>query len=200
MNSFLLNFNNYFLINPIDTMKKISLLITTAILMGMSIQLSSCSKDDDDDEVQDFTVTQADLDATISVFETDVTGAQYGTSSIAHNGNPDMTADDTFRDIYTNLASNTDGIEIGTIIAKHTFAKNDDGTKGDLLATFAMVKRKANYFADGGDWEYMMIPNDGTSDYESNPNGLIASAAARGELTSCGGCHAAGGDDFLFIK
>lgn len=181
-------------------MKKVSLLLTTAIIMAMGIQLSSCSKDDDDDEVQDFTITQTDLDATTNAFELNVTGATFGTSSIAHNGNPDMTADDTFRDIYTNLTNKSDNVEIGTIISKHTFAKNDDGSKGDLLVTFAMVKRKADYFADGGDWEYIMIPNDGSSDYEANPNGLLAGAGGRGQLANCAGCHAAGGDDFLFIK
>lgn len=182
-------------------MKKVSLLLTTAIVMAMAVNLSSCSKDDDDDEVQDYTLTQADLNATNNAFELDVTGSPFGSSSIAHNGNPDMTADDTFRDIYTNLASNSDSPEIGTIISKHTFSKDADGNKADLLVTFAMIKRKSGYYADGGDWEYMVMPNDGSNDYATNPNGAIATLDEnRGQLSNCAGCHAAGGDDFLFIK
>jgi mono/diheme cytochrome c family protein len=145
---------------------------------------------------------QADIDNSVTVFEKNITGDKYGDASIAHNGMP-LTSDDTFRDVYSNWASNTQTIEPGSIIIKHTYLKKEDGTKGDLAVTFAMVKREAGFWPEGGDWEYIMMPNDGSNDYSAHPNGTLPpeGAASRGMLANCQGCHAAApGNNFLFVR
>jgi hypothetical protein len=48
-----------------------------------------------------------------------------------------------------------------------------DGSKGMLQVTFAMIKREEGYYPLGGDFEYVMMPNDGSNDYEVNPNGML---------------------------
>ncbi|MBL6964079.1 MAG: hypothetical protein ISR55_09650 [Bacteroidetes bacterium] len=179
-------------------MKKISTYIIVFSGFVFSLFFISCEKDDPDAV---FIATQADLDAAVNTFELNVTGKPYGDATISHNGSS-LPADSTFRDIYTNLANKADAVEKGTIITKHTFGMDSSGVRTNLNVTFAMIKREAGYFADGGDWEYVMMPFDAGVNYTTFPNGVLpdTSSAMRGKLANCAACHAAAGTDYIFIK
>lgn len=182
-------------------MKKLYVLAVFAAFLFTMLNITACSDDDDDDNTP-FIATQANLNAATNVVELDINDNKYGESTIPHNGNPGS-GEDTFRDVFSSESDHSNSeLDKGTIVIKHTYAKNADGTKGDLLVTFAMIKREADYYPTGGDWEYVMMPNDGSNDYSTNVNGLLPSDiddASRGKLASCAGCHAEGGTDFLFV-
>lgn len=130
-----------------------------------------------------------------------LTGPQHG-MDFAHNGTMDP-ATTTIRDIFTNDGSvpASDAISPGFVITKHTFAADSLGAKGDLLVTFAMVKREAGFWEEANDWEYFSFPNnDPEVDFTANPNGVLANAGVSGVgHTNCWGCHnAAQGNDQLF--
>lgn len=175
-------------------------------LAFFSFAIVSCDDDDDDDNNNSnntpFIASQADLNAATNVFELNITGKPYGDATVAHNGST-LPPDSTFRDVYSNLANKTDAISKGTIITKHTFLTNPDGSKGDLAVTFAMIKREAGYYTDGGDWEYVMMPFDANVDYTTMKNGMLPDQSAttmRGQLNMCASCHASGGNDYLFVR
>lgn len=175
-------------------------ILTVLIIIGFGIFSVSCSEDSNSPSDNDYTLTQTDLNNSVNSLVSDITGDQYGAPvSIAHGGE-NLTSDQTIRDVYGNLSGLNDEIEVGTIITKKTYLK-DNSTKSDLLVTFAMVKRMEGYYETGGDWDYYMMPYDSTVDYDTNPNGLIANAAMSGKLEYCAGCHAKASDgDFVFIK
>lgn len=174
---------------------------TVAILA--SAALLSCSSDDDSESTTPqvmVEVNQSDVNAVTTVWETAITGNQYGaTVSIPHGG-MNLTSAETNRDVYASQPIAND-IEPGTIITKRTYKRNTDGSNGDLLATFAMVKREAGFWAEGGDWEYFKMPFNASTDYSAEPNGNLAGAEASGKLDGCKGCHTnAPGGNFLFVK
>jgi Cytochrome P460 len=150
-----------------------------------------------------YTLTQADLNKSSQSQDANITGAKYGVSvSVAHD-NTTSGPDETYRDIYSTIAKGG-SIAPGTIFTKRTYLKNDDGSKGPLLMTFAMAKRESGYYPNGGDWEYVMMPNDGTNDYNVNPNGMLPQVSAtdmRGQLATCASCHAsASSSDYIFSR
>ena len=182
--------------------KKLHLILVT--IVSLSLFISSCTNSDEDPPAPSYTLTQDDMNKSTESVEEDVTGRKYGEDvSIPHGGSK-LTSEDTYRDIYSNQTSkSTDAESLGTIYTKRTYVKNADGSKGDLLVTFAMAKREAGYFTDGGDWEYVMMPNDGSNDYGDNPNGLLPPTSAtdmRGQLPGCAGCHSQAGNDYLFSQ
>lgn len=174
-------------------MKKNQKLFGLPIVM-LALVFSSCSKDDD--PVQ-FIISQADLDA-VSVLIGDYTGGEG-----AHGGPDGISADSTVRVVYA-ISDLKGAVSGGTIVTKNTFHRGLDGNASDkLYVSFAMVKREAGYYPDGGDWEYSVMPNDGSTDYTAHPNGMLPAAetAMRGKLTDCASCHSgAGGGDFLFVN
>ncbi|MBT3802656.1 MAG: hypothetical protein HOG05_16025 [Bacteroidetes bacterium] len=179
-------------------MKKLSSYVIVFAGLVMSFYFVSCEKDDPN---APFVAVQDDLNMATNDFDLNVTGKPYGDATISHNGSS-MPADSTFRDIFTNLKKNADDVEKGTIITKHTYLMDNAGMKSDLQVTFAMIKRESGYFADGGDWEYVMMPFDASVDYTMNPNGLLpdTTSTMRGKLANCASCHASGGTDYIFIK
>ncbi|MCF8309352.1 MAG: cytochrome P460 family protein [Bacteroidales bacterium] len=183
-------------------MKKWKIYFLGLLLVGFA---TSCENDDNgDNNVEEpYEATQADLDGSTNPVDLGVTGTPYGEDvTVAHNGQP-ISPDSTIRDIYTGLGDVSDEIQKGTVFTKHTFMKNPDGTKGELAVTFAMIKREADYYPEGGDWEYVVMPNDGSTDYDEHPNGVLpdAESDSRGRLANCASCHAsADGNNFLFTK
>jgi hypothetical protein len=169
--------------------------------LGLMIFTSSCNNNDDPADPT-YTLTQADLNKATAGADLNVTGTKYGEDvSIPHNGQP-VPPGATYRDIYTQTTKSVSANGLGTIYTKRTYAKNADGSKGDLLVTFAMAKRETGYFTEGGDWEYVMMPNDGSTNYGTNPNGMlpIEGSEMRGQLANCASCHAKAADDFLFVN
>ncbi|MEE4260065.1 MAG: hypothetical protein V2I62_09910 [Bacteroidales bacterium] len=165
-------------------------LIFTTVLSAI-ILIAGCKKEDKDETPATYTVTQSDLNKAATAEDLGVSGTPFGQDvSIPHNGST-MSPDSTIRDIYSNL-NRAATIEMGTIFTKHTFLMNEDGSKGDLQVTFAMVKREAGYNPEGGDFEYIMMPNDGSIDYGVNPNGELPDVSQtdmRGKLAMCASCH-----------
>jgi len=165
-------------------------------LISVGLLLHSCSDDDDDGDakVEPFEFTQAGLDAATNVLELDITGG-----TMAHNGDPTMTGDDTFRDIYSNMADASMAATEGDIITKRVFMKDSLGNRtGDAVVTFAMVKHAPGYDSINGDWEWVMMPGAPTT---TNPNGLLTGErVVRGNgtaMASCAACHS-GGTDYRF--
>jgi len=173
-------------------------LFFVALMGGLILLTPSCKKED---EPTTYTLTQADLNKATNAEDLDVTGDEYGADvSIPHNGMP-ISTDSTFRDIYSNIAT-TDAIKMGTIFTKKTWMKNPDGSKGMMQVTFAMAKRESGYNPAGGDFEYVMMPNDGSNDYGMNPMGMLpdeSNTAVRGKLGTCAGCHAKV-TSFIFVR
>jgi len=165
--------------------------LALAAILGVIILFTGCNKDDKDETPTIYTLTQSDLNKASMAEDLGVSGTPYGQDvSIPHNGST-MSPDSTIRDIYSNL-NRAATIETGTIFTKHTFLMNEDGSKGDLQVTFAMVKREAGYNPEGGDFEYVMMPNDGSNDYVANPNGMLPDVGQtdmRGKLAMCASCH-----------
>lgn len=178
-------------------MKKTGLIFLMLIL-GFAFLITSCNKDDDDDDVVMVDITQAQLDAATTPIK-DFTGGNF-----AHGGPDGTTGDQTIRKVYGSTSNLSGTIAIGTIITKGTYAKKEDGTKGNLYVTFAMVKRESGYNSEAGDWEFIKMPADAAVDYTAHPNGMLpekTNASLRGKLAGCIGCHAsAAGGDYLFVN
>ena len=174
-------------------------LFFVALMGGLLLLAPSCKTEDDTDPT--YTLSQADLNKATNAEDLDVTGTEYGADvSIPHNGMP-ISPDSTYRDIYSNIAK-SDDIKMGTIFTKKTWMKNPDASKGMLQVTFAMAKREAGYNPAGGDFEYVMMPNDGSNDYDTNPNGMlpdVSNTDMRGKLGTCAGCHAKV-SSYIFVR
>ncbi len=184
-------------------MRKLNVYLLGFILF---FSIAGCENDEDEDVNVDepFEATQADLDASTTPVDLGVSGTPYGQDvSVAHNGKP-ISPDSTIRDMFTTMDDISNKIEKGTVVTKHTYMKNPDGSKGKLAVTFAMIKREADYYPEGGDWEYVVMPNDGSTNYEEHPNGTLPPESAtgqRGQLANCASCHSsAGGGNYLFVK
>lgn len=145
-----------------------------------------------------YEASQAHLDLATTVLDEGVTGAKYGEDvSVGHDGG--SSADETIRDMYRRSQSAKAPFGVGSIITKRVYHKNEDGSKGGLKVTFAMIKREAGYDAANLDWEYVMMPADASVNYSTNPNGDLAKAGGRGKLSNCIDCHSqAKGDDYVF--
>lgn len=166
--------------------------------IALSLALASCGDDDSGDSKVN--ISQSDVDESTIVWELGITGDQYGASVSIPHGGMNLTSAETNRDVYGNQPL-SDDIEPGTIVTKRTYLRNSDGSNGDLLATFAMVKRESGFWGDGNDWEYYMMPFNAGTDYAVEVNGNIASAANSGKLESCNACHSNGtGTNYLFVK
>ncbi len=177
---------------------KLFLMLAIAGFIALS---SGCKKDEDPQEAETYTLTQTDLNQATGAEDLDVTGSPYGQDvTIAHNGMA-VSADSTFRDIYSNISS-SESITLGTIFTKKTYLMNADGSKGMLQVTFAMAKREAGYNTDGGDWEYVMMPNNTGNDFSAQPNGVlpdISETEMRGKLAMCASCHSKK-SSYIFVR
>ncbi len=182
-------------------MKKI-ILITFVGIIAFLLSCDDSSNKSNDSSNDPVSEEQAKLNESLNPVAIGLTGDSFGTdATIAHNGAP-LTTDETIRDVYTNL-SEGESIRVGTIFTKHTFLKGEQGRKSDLVVTFAMIKREAGYYPDGGDWEYVKMPNDGTNNYLQNPNGKLPTTEDninRGKIVACASCHQhpLAGSDFVF--
>ncbi|MEN8202783.1 MAG: hypothetical protein ABFS28_09330 [Bacteroidota bacterium] len=163
--------------------------------LALAVMLSSCSGDEDPAE---FLVTQSQLDGSTNLITTFTGG------SMAHAGTLVSDADSTIREVFSNKTSLDGDISMGTIVTKNTYKKNADGSKGDLLLSFAMIKREVGYDDDNENWEYIKSAFNENVDYGTHPFGILPDVGNlddRGKLQSCIACHAgAGGADYLFAN
>jgi len=143
--------------------------------------------------------TQAQLDAVTMSIDTGFTGNSF-VGAIAHDGteNPNTS---TIRDVFASV-SKTSTINTVAIISKRIYKKGSMGQRDTLRAVTIMVKQPSGYFSEGGDWEYILIPIDGSTNLSTNSNGLLSKAMVRGKLNGeCSSCHyKATGGDFLFSR
>ena len=168
-------------------------LISTGML-ALVVMLSSCAEE----EPVEFLATQSQLDGSTNLIAT-FTGGQ-----MAHAGPIVSDADSTIREIFSNKTSLDGDIAMGTIVTKNTYRKNSDGSKGQLLLSFAMIKRELGYDDENENWEYTVTPFDETVNYDVHPFGLlpdVSNTDSRGQLGSCISCHTGGaGGDYLFVN
>ena len=168
--------------------------LMSAGVLALAVLLSSCAED----EPVEFLATQSQLDGSTNLIAT-FTGGQ-----MAHAGPLVSDADSTIREVFSNKTSLDGSIAMGTIVTKNTYKKNADGSKGDLLLSFAMIKRELGYDDDNLNWEYIVTAYDETVDYEAHPFGAlpdVSNTDVRGQLGSCIACHTgAMGSDYLFVN
>jgi hypothetical protein len=81
---------------------------------------------------------------------------------------------------YANLAGSTKFAVGSLLVKKHASTKS-----AAPATTFAMVKRDAGFFPEGGDWEYVVLDAEGRLE-------------DRGKLAPCARCHAEGNADWVF--
>lgn len=154
-------------------------------------------------------LTQAGLDSVRTLQFEGLSGVWIeGTDSIptAHAGTDSLMAESTNRSLYTSYPKETPGrIAPGTLLAKHVFRRNPNGTDGDRLAVFVMHRQNTGYFPEGGDWDYYVLPASSVT--AAHPNGQLAEALRTlgthqvfRKARYCADCHARGGSDFLFSR
>jgi hypothetical protein len=141
------------------------------------------------------------VDGAVASRMTGVTGSTLGgSSSISHNGGLSSGDSTTLRDIYDDRITSS-AIAPGMVVAKRIYSKNASGQKDTLQKIYIMFKQPSGYYPEGGDWEYAEIPANSSTNYTTNPNGLLSGAAQRGKLSTCASCHKnAAGNDFLFYR
>ena len=81
--------------------------------------------------------------------------------------------------LYTNLAPSSRFGVGAVLVKKHASTSSAKGP------TFAMAKRDAGFFPQGGDWEYIVLDAEGRLE-------------DRGKLTLCARCHAEANADWVF--
>lgn len=92
----------------------------------------------------------------------------------------EVSVNDTARSAYTALTPSTRFAEGSVLVKKHTTVSAS--APGPI---FAMAKRAAGFFPEGGDWEYVALDAEGH-------------VQERGKLTLCARCHAEGNADSVF--
>ena len=139
------------------------LLILFATIFISAFVFTACSDDDDDNGSQTFQLTQAKLNAADNPIDLDITGDPFE-GSVGHDGGSHP--DSTIRDVYSNLTSLGSTFNVGDIITKKVYAKNPDGSKGNLKVSFAMIKMNDDYDPDNANWAYISIPYNANNDYK----------------------------------
>lgn len=145
--------------------------------------------------VNEVVITQAQLNAVTTRVLANITGNVLGGSeAISHVGSdPSLnTALASYRDIYSSIGSLSGTIPVGTIIAKRTHIRNTTtGAYGPRQDVIIMVKQPQNYFPQGGDWQYIAIPQsiDSANVNSTYPNGLLSKSPRMGRLSDCAACH-----------
>ncbi len=163
---------------------------------------TACSDDDNGgtDAPEEYILSQEDLNNVSTVIRDEITGTEFGEDVSIPHGGQDLTADETIRHVLANQ-SDLSNINVGTIIVKHTYLKDENDEKGQLLATFAMVKRGGGFDPDNQDWWWLKMPNTGDIDYDTYPNGNMDKAAASGKIGGCNGCHGKDATgDYVFLN
>jgi hypothetical protein len=187
-------------------MKLVFLVLCLALVQ---LACSSSDKKKDEQPVPEVLLSQAQLDSVRTLQFGGLSGVWIeGTDSVptAHVEVPGFTADSTNRSLYTSYPKEMPGRIIpGTLLAKHVYRRNANGTDGERLAVFVMHKQNTGYFTQGGDWDYYVLPASSVT--AAHPNGQLAEALRKlggyevfRKAAYCADCHARGGADYLFSR
>lgn len=127
-------------------MKRLNYLFSLGMISLMTFGFVSCDDDDDDDDTaMEIMVSQDDLNNVTTMV------GEYTGNDIQDFGHPGDSGDATIRVVYANFSPISKTAEPGDIIAKRTYAKTESGEKGEILSSYAMVKREAGYNPDAAD-------------------------------------------------
>lgn len=92
----------------------------------------------------------------------------------------EIAVNETAMQAYSNLAPSS-RFRVGSVLVK----KHASTSSSSPGPTFAMAKRDASFFPEGGDWEYIVLDAQGKLEQ-------------RGKLATCARCHAEGNADHVF--
>ena len=172
----------------------IARIVPAVLAMAVTVVALNCKKNEDAADhpsENQFNITQSQLDAAtliVSARDTGITGDPYNAAY------PDSSISERIRDVHASIPKG-DSIVPGSIFVRKTY-KYQNKVRGRLLNTTVMVKREAGFFPSGGDYEYMRIPFDPSTDYTKHPNGMlpeISEATCRGSdqiaFATCVTCH-----------
>ncbi len=152
-----------------------------------------------------YALTQAELNAINTRSLANITGVSFGGANTIPHILTDGTLtspNQTYRDIYTNRPGLTGEFPLGSIIVKRMHDRNTTtGAYGRRRNTYIMVKQYPGYYPEGGDWQYIAIPQTADSATVNPiwPNGRLIAAAFDGKVALCADCHRnAAGGRFVF--
>ena len=179
------------------------------ILAWVLVACSSSDNKKDEQPVPEVVLNQAQHDSVRTQQFERLSGTWIdGTDTIpmAHVDVPGFTPDSTNRSLYTSYPKEMPGrIGPGTLLAKHVYRRNANGTDGERLAVFVMHKQNTGYFSQGGDWDYYVLPASSVT--AAHPNGQVSEALRTvgthqvfRKAVYCADCHARGGSDYLFSR
>ncbi|MBN2175219.1 MAG: cytochrome P460 family protein [Bacteroidales bacterium] len=175
-------------------MKHTKILTLLALIIGSSLFIQSCSKDDDNGDQNNTNPEFVADDNTFTDFMTwQLEATNQGPDpalGMAHAGNDSTVTLVYFKDGQDPANGK---YPVGTIIVKHS--SNPDQSVNEFTA---MVKRGNNFAPSGGDWEWFMLNPDGSiaTDGDGNP---MRGANLMGGM--CISCHTqASNKDYVFSK
>lgn len=170
------------------------------LLVLIAISWTSCTYNNIEPIGSPYQVTQDELNAAVLVSssqDTTILGDPFNAFSDT------LTRLHKLRDLFDNILPE-ESVKVGTIMTRRAYYYPYTNKRDSLLNVVVMVKREPGYYPEGGDWEYMDIAYDKTTDYNINPNGMLVlsdNSITRGKITKCANCHTkASGNDFLFHR
>lgn len=167
-------------------MKKLNYLFV--LFFASFLLFSSCS--DDDDNKVEYTLTESLFNSASNSIQTNINNG-----NMAHNGNSEMSGNETFRDVFTNLTNVNSKANPGDIITKYVYGKNENNEKGSLQVAFAMVKQMNGFGDEDGNWYWYIIPTDQEGNLNFNSITFVPNQS------DCSGCHSGAGEgmDYRFV-
>jgi len=158
------------------------------------VTFTSCKDDDDDkdDNAMEYVLTESLFNTADNAIQTNI-----NTGALPHNGEPEQTGEDTFRDVFTNMSDVNGKATPGDIITKYIYGKDENGNKNaNPSVAFAMVKQEAGFGDDSGNWYWYRIM--------ANENGEIDfSTSTKMDVEDCFTCHTGAGagaeNDYRFV-
>jgi hypothetical protein len=183
--------------------------IIALAMLCLAATVISCSNDTSSTPApRTGTITQAELDKAAVVLDTGIIGDPF------HGfGTDTVTTLHKMRDLFASIAKTTAVAEGDIFIRKAFYVKDAAMHKRDSILNFVvMVKRETGYYPAGGDWEYIKIPYNKTTDYTAHPYGLLPADTStstqadstktnlRGRLqVQCATCHSSSNNSSLLF-
>lgn len=169
-------------------MKKLNYLIV--LFFTSFLLFSSCSDDESIVDKVEYTLTESLFTSASNSIQTNINNG-----NMAHNGNAEMSGNETFRDVFTNLSNVNSKANPGDIVTKYVYGKDENNGKGSLQVAFAMVKQMNGFGDEHGNWYWYIIPADQSGNLNFDSITLVANQS------DCSGCHSGAGEenDYRFV-